>query len=164
MTVAEAQLLDERLRRMAPVSTPGSQRPKVVQLSKFFEMIHPARKSAPRCHVLGPKGERVELPETVLRVLERVAEVLARGDAITVIPIGQELTTQQAADMLNVSRQYLVRLVEQGKIPFTKTGKHRRLRIEDVLEFKKGRDLGRKAALRKLTQMSQELGGYRELG
>ena len=93
-------------------------------------------------------------------MLERVAEVLARGDSITVVPVGREATTQQAADLLNVSRQYLVRLLEEERIPFRKTGKHRRLRIEDVLAFKEKRDKDRRAGLRELSQMSQEFGGY----
>jgi len=92
--------------------------------------------------------------------LERVVEVLARGDAITVVPVGKELTTQQAADLLNVSRQYLVRLLEGKRIPFTKTGKHRRLRVEDVLAFKERRDSERRKGLAELTRLTQEFGGY----
>ena len=91
-------------------------------------------------------------------VLERVAEVMARGDSITVVPVGRELTTQQGADILNVSRQYLVRLLDEGRIPFTKTGKHRRVRIEDVLSFKDRRDRERRATLAELTQMSEDFG------
>jgi excisionase family DNA binding protein len=89
-----------------------------------------------------------------------VVEVLAHGDAITVVPVGKELTTQQAADLLNVSRQYLVRLLDEARIPYTKTGKHRRLRVEDVLAFKNARDTYRDASLRALTELTEELGGY----
>jgi excisionase family DNA binding protein len=93
-------------------------------------------------------------------VLERVAEVMARGDAITVVPVGKEVTTQQAADLLNVSRQYFVRLLDEGRIPFRKTGKHRRVRVEDVLTFKDQRDKDRRAGLRELSRVTQEFGGY----
>lgn len=93
-------------------------------------------------------------------MLERVAEVMARGDSITVVSVSKELTTQQAADLLNVSRQYLVRLLDEKRLPFTKTGKHRRLRIEDVLAFKENRDRNRSAGMRELSQLTQELGGY----
>lgn len=78
----------------------------------------------------------------------------------TVVPVGKEVTTQQAADLLNVSRQYLVRLLEERRLPFRKTGKHRRLRIEDVLTFKSQRDKDRRAGLRELSQVTQEFGGY----
>jgi len=89
------------------------------------------------CQLVGPSGETIPIPKSVFYVLERVAEVMARGDSLTVVPVGKEVTTQQAADVLNVSRQYLVRLLDQGRIPSTKTGKHRRLRIEDVLASRK---------------------------
>lgn len=70
------------------------------------------------------------------------------------------MTTQQAADLLNVSRQYLVRLLDEGRIQFRKTGKHRRLRVQDVLVFKEQRDKNRRAGLRELSQLTQEFGGY----
>ena len=75
------------------------------------------------------------------------------------------MTTQQAADLLNVSRQYLVRLLEGKRIPYTKTGKHRhwRLRIEDVLGFKERRDQDRGKTLDELTNLSEKFGGYEEL-
>jgi len=127
----------------------------------FDGMTHTFRSlSAPKCQLLGPKGESVALPESVFYVLERVVEVMARGDSITVVPVGREVTTQQAADLLSVSRQYLVRLLDEGRISFRKTGKHRRLRVEDVLSFKDKCDKDRRAGLRELSQMTQELGGY----
>jgi excisionase family DNA binding protein len=92
--------------------------------------------------------------------LYRALVSLARGDSITVVPVGREMTTQQAADLLNVSRQYLVRLLDEGRIPFRKTGKHRRVRIEDVLAFKDVRDRDRRAGLRHLSRMTEEFGGY----
>jgi excisionase family DNA binding protein len=96
-------------------------------------------------------------------LLERIIEVLASGDAITVVPVGKELTTQQAANLLNVSRQYLVRLLDEGRLPFRKTGTHRRVRMEDVVAFARQRDRDRMASLDDLAQLSQEFGGYEEI-
>jgi excisionase family DNA binding protein len=161
MATAAAHPLEEQIRRMSPVSAPPDQR---AALTALVELLgHAAeRRKHPRCELVGPSGERIALPEAAFYVLERVAEVLARGDAITVVPMGKELTTQQAADLLNVSRQYLVRLLDEGRVPFTKTGKHRRLRIEDVLAFRQRRDEERRAKLDELTSLSEEVGGYRE--
>jgi excisionase family DNA binding protein len=83
-------------------------------------------------------------------------DVLARGD-------GSELTTQQAADILNVSHQYLIRLLDEGAVPSTQTGADRRIRVDDLLRYKQQRDRERAEALDELTQLSQEMGGYDEL-
>ena len=161
MEAARPLSMEDQIRRMTPVAAPPEQQAQVAALSKALEqMVHPPKRRAPKCQLVGPKGESIPLPESVFYVLERVAEVLARGDSITVVPVGREVTTQQAADLLNVSRQYLVRLLDDGRIPFRKTGKHRRLRIEDVLAFKEKRDKDRRAGLRELSQMTQEFGGY----
>lgn len=153
--------LEARLRRMTPVAAPPEQRAQIVALSRAMEgMADTPKRRAPKCQLVGPGGEAISIPESVFYVLERVAEVLARGDSITVVPVGKEVTTQQAAELLNVSRQYLVRLLDEGRIPFRKTGKHRRLRIEDVLSFKEQRDKDRRAGLRELSRLTQDLGGY----
>ncbi len=158
---ATAFRLEEQIRRMTPVAAPPEQQAQVIALSKALDDIaHAPRRRAPKCQLVGPTGESIAIPESVFRVLERVAEVMARGDSITVVPVGRELTTQQAADLLNVSRQYVVRLLDEGRIPYGKTGKHRRLRIEDVLAFKETRDKDRRAGLRELSRMTEELGGY----
>lgn len=158
---AVAHTMEDQIRRMTPVAAPPEQQAQVVALSRALEgMVHPRKRRAPNCQLVGPNGEAIALPPSIFYVLERVAEVLARGDSITVVPVGREVTTQQAADLLNVSRQYLVRLLDEGRIAFRKTGKHRRLRIEDVLEFKGKRDKDRRAGLRDVSQMTQEFGGY----
>jgi len=153
--------LEDMIRKMTPVAAPPDQRADVQALFHALDtMAHRPKRRAPKCKLVGPKGETLAIPESIFYVLERVAEVLARGDAITVVPVGQQLTTQQAADLLNVSRQYLVRLLDEKRIPFTKTGKHRRLRIDDVLAFKENRDGNRRAGLRELSQLTEAFGGY----
>jgi excisionase family DNA binding protein len=160
MAVA-ARPYEDMIRRMTPVAAPPDQQAQVIALSKALEVIaHAPKRGAPKFQLVGPSGTAIPLPESVFFVLERVAEVMARGDSITVVPVGREVTTQQAADLLNVSRQYLVRVLDEGRIPFRRTGKHRRLRIEDVLAFKEKRDKDRRAGLRELSQMTQEFGGY----
>jgi excisionase family DNA binding protein len=81
-------------------------------------------------------------------------------DRTLIVPGGAVMTTQQAADLLNLSRQYLVRLLDDGKIPYDRTGKHRRLKIEDVLAYKQKRDRERDEKLDELTRLTEKLGGY----
>ena len=162
MTTPATPPVEERIRRMTPVSAPAEQRADVAALSKALEGIAKPRKSRrPKCKLVGPKGETLTVPESVFYVLERVAQVLARGDAITVVPVGKELTTQQAADLLNVSRSYLIRLLEEGQISYHKVGTHRRVQLRDVLAYKERTDTDRRAALDELAAEAQRLGlGY----
>jgi excisionase family DNA binding protein len=155
--------IEEQIRRMEPIAAPPEERPEINKMFSFLDAILPSQVQKAACTLVGPSGEALAIPESVFYVLERVVEVMARGDSITVVPIGEKLTTQQAANLLNISRQYLIRLLDENQLPFTKTGKHRRLKLEDVLEFKERRDLDRTSKLNELTQITENLCGYEEL-
>lgn len=161
MATAAGHQFVEAIRAMDPVSVPPEQQAELRALSALLETATTAKSE--KCRLLGPKGERVVIPDSLFSVLARAAEVLASGDSITLVPVGRELTTQQSANLLNVSRQYLVRLLEEMRIPFTKTGKHRRLKLADVLTYKTQRDSHARKTLDELTRLSQEAGGYNEI-
>lgn len=110
--------------------------------------------------LLGPDGEQVPLPAEVYRVLRQVVEVMRQGKATVVAPHGLLLTTQEAADFLGVSRPTLVKLLEDGHIPFEKPNRHRRVRLQDVLDFRARRRDEQRAALNQLTEEASELGLY----
>jgi len=95
-------------------------------------------------------------------VLVDAAHQLAAGNGVVVLPYSQELTTQQAADLLNVSRPHLVGLLEAGTIPFHKVGTHRRVTLKDLLAFKRTRHRDRRTALQAMVDDAQELGTYEE--
>lgn len=107
-----------------------------------------------------PNGEQVELPGEAALLLRDLFAALAEGQAVSVVPLHKELTTQEAADLLNISRQGLVDLLEAGKLPFHKPNKHRRIRAADLLRYKRQRDEERAQALRELTQLSEDTGDY----
>jgi excisionase family DNA binding protein len=116
----------------------------------------------PQTYLLGPDGERIELPPSAVEALKAVIDALMRGQSVTLISQDKELTSQGAADMLHVSRPHLIKLLDRGEIPFHLVGTHRRIRLEDVLAYQERRDAERDAALRELTRLSEELpGGYR---
>ena len=103
------------------------------------------------------KAHELELPTSALRLLMNVLAELAEGNAVRVVPVHAELTTQEAADMLNVSRPHLVKLLEEGGLPFHKTGKHRRVRFADLIQFKSAREQASDDAMRELAAQAQEL-------
>ena len=113
-----------------------------------------------RAKLVSPKGDKILVPGPLFEVLERAAESLTHGEAVAIIPIHKQLTTNQAAELLNVSRQYLVRLLDDEKIPFSRTGTHRRIRFGDLMDFKQQRDEMRRQALSEMTRRSQEAGLY----
>ncbi|PAT32770.1 helix-turn-helix domain-containing protein [Vandammella animalimorsus] len=106
-------------------------------------------------------AHQVELPTSALRLLVDILAELADGNAVRVVPVHTELTTQEAADLLNVSRPHLVKLLEEGVLAFHRTGKHRRVKLADLMEYKQARERASAQAMAELAQQSQTLGmGY----
>jgi excisionase family DNA binding protein len=98
----------------------------------------------------------IELPADAVNLLMDILGAMAAGRGITLIPENAELTTMKAADLLNVSRPYLIGLLEDGQIPFRKVGKHRRIRMEDVMNYKSRIDAEREEVLAQLVKEAQE--------
>lgn len=100
------------------------------------------------------------VPREAAVLLAKILGFLANGEGVNVMPNSAELTTQQAAEFLNVSRPYLIKLLESDEIPFRMVGTHRRIRFQDLHEYKTRDDLARRRAADELTQLTQELGLY----
>jgi len=125
------------------------------ELSEIGSSDEPAR-------LVGPGGEAIDLPPSVFHALQRVVDAMRQGLTITLVPHGKELTTKQAADLLHVSRPFLVRNLLGKEIPFEKVGTHRRVRLEDVLAYRERRARERRALLDSMTEAAQDVpGGYR---
>ncbi len=143
-TAQETQIATESSRRLAMI------------LGKRPKKVLPIQISAD-----GGKGETVEIPLSAFRLLADILTQMAMGNAVSLIPIHAELTTQEAADLLNVSRPYLVDLLEQNKIPHRKVGSHRRILFQDLMAYKQDITQKRRKALEELAAQAQELGlGY----
>jgi excisionase family DNA binding protein len=131
-------------------------------LAKETSRVLSARRQNPdplSLRVLDGDEERtVKLPASTVRMLIRILEETARGNAVTLIPVHAELTTQEAADMLNISRPTLIQLLDEGKIGYRKVGTHRRVRFEALMAYKRCADEDRKAALAALVAYDQEIG------
>lgn len=110
--------------------------------------------------LLGPGGEEVVLPTSVVGALRQLVDYLIHDKVVTVVPVDKTLTTQEAADILNVSRPYLVKMLEAGALPFTKVGSHRRVQLRDVMVYKQRCDAERAQALDRLAALNQEMGLY----
>jgi excisionase family DNA binding protein len=110
--------------------------------------------------LIGSDDEQLILPPSVYETLLKAVHLMAQGKPISIVPFEHELTTQEAADLINVSRPFLVKLLEEGKVPFHLVGTHRRVRFVDLVLYKKTRDKERRQALKRLTELSEQLGLY----
>ena len=106
----------------------------------------------------GEPGEVLSVPAPAMQLLANIRAEMAQGNAVTVTPIHEEITTQQAADLLNVSRPFFVQLLDEGAIPFRKVGTRRRVRLQDVMAYKRDLYEKRRQTLNELTAYDQELG------
>jgi excisionase family DNA binding protein len=130
---------------------------------RHLETYKIPKRSSVRIKVLtkGGKPETVSIPGSALHLLLHMLNEMSQGNAVTLVPSHAEITTQQAANMLNVSRPYLVKLLDEGKIPCRTVGKYRRLRFNDLMAYKRKDDKVRAKILDRLTAEAQKLGmGY----
>jgi excisionase family DNA binding protein len=112
--------------------------------------------------LLGPDGEMIGIPGSAFEALRLVVDAMSKGQTLVLAPQEEELTSQQAADLLRVSRPHLVKLLDEGRIPFHRVGTHRRVRLEDVLDFRRRRSEERREKLDELGRLSENFeGGYR---
>jgi excisionase family DNA binding protein len=108
----------------------------------------------------GSDFARLEVPPATLRLLSQILALMARQQTFVLYPESSELTTKQAAEVLGVSRPFLIRVLETGDIPFRKVGRHRRVLMKDVLTYKQSMQVKSRAALDELVKLSEEMGGY----
>lgn len=127
-------------------------------LSALQDRGRPA--ATPRPRLTGPDGHSVELPEPMFEVLLQVAVAMKAGLAVTVAPHHLLLSTQEAADLLRISRTTLVRLLETGAIPFEKPSRHRRVRLDDLLEYRRRQRSAAELALADMIADTERLGLY----
>ncbi len=105
-------------------------------------------------------GDALSLPEELRDLLLRGVHELRRGNRVSLLSFGRLLTTQQAAELLGMSRPYLIRLLERDEVPYEMVGTHRRLRLDDVLAYRRERSSRRRESLRELSRDADDLGIY----
>lgn len=104
--------------------------------------------------------EKIKIPLNALKLLAKILKVTSQGKPISVVPIATEMTTQAAAEFLGCSRPHLVKLLEEGEIPYTKVGKHRRVKLEDVDFYKKKMKANQKTQIIEIMRADEEAGMY----
>ena len=135
-----------------PITLPKAEQKRVEELDALL-----SRGSAA---LVSSNGERIELPNTVYKILRKVVTLMAHGQAVTLVPDNQAVTTQRASDLLGMSRPFFVKLLETGAMAYHHIGNQRRVYLRDVLAYAQKRDEGRQAALDRLSRAAVEAGLY----
>ncbi len=151
---------------MSTTTTRSARDPQVVEppqdLSEMLELARFLENHSAPAILLGPDGEQIPLPMAAYEVLKQIVSAMERGASVSVEPIDRQLTTQQAADLLGVSRNTLVRLLDEHELPFERLGesRHRRLRLHDVLAYRERKRTDRRSRLDEMTRQATEDGLY----
>lgn len=132
--------------------------------AQAIQEIDRALSSAPgdTHYLVDSEGHKMAISPSIFRVLAKAAREMAQGHSITILHYDHELTTQQAADLLGVSRPYFIGILEAGKIAYHMTGTHRRIYMRDLLAYKERRDTLWHEHLRELRRVSESLGLYED--
>lgn len=130
----------------------------ISRVSRFLQRDD--QESAATSRLVGPDGESVEIPAEIYDILKVVVKEMQAGHAVSITPLTQRITTQEAADLLGVSRPTLVKLVETGAIAYEKPGRHRRLLLTDVIDYRNARHREAMLRLDELTGEASEAGLY----
>lgn len=144
-------------------TTKSDQRIAINSLKGFQSVSHEVKSSQSKGIKIKIQetGEFITIPKKALLLLSAILQNMAEGKSISIIPSGSEISTQQAADMLNVSRPHLVKLLEAGLIPFKKVGSHRRVLLQDIITYEKNLNKEREGQLDFLAKQAQDLNlGY----
>ena len=128
----------------------------IAQLEELFS-LEPSQ-----AKLVGSNGKEVKIPEPVYRMLRDIVRLMASGQRVSIVSHNCQLTTQEAAEILNVSRPFLVKLLEAGEIPYIKVGSHRRVIFQDLMNYKEQRKVKRQKGLKEITQFLQDEGFYEE--
>lgn len=154
--MAPPTVLDHHL--SIPDEATAIQAAEAVDVLDRFLRRHPTVSTAPVSLEADDDDSTLEIPGHALRLLMDLLAQIANGNAVTIAPVHTELTTQQAADLLSVSRPYLVKLLEERKIPYRRVGNRRRVLLTDLLAYKRVDDSERQAIADELTTETQRLG------
>lgn len=137
-----------------PISIPVSQQEQVQELQKLM------RREGKASLVGRGEGPALELPGVVYSLLLRILESMEEGKAISIVPVMQDLTTQEAANFLGVSRPFFVKLLETGKLRYHMTGTHRRVYLKDLMDYRQRRDHDKLDAINRIAQFEEDAGLY----
>ncbi|MHB8870812.1 MAG: helix-turn-helix domain-containing protein [Thermoleophilia bacterium] len=137
-----------------PVRAEEQETTDVIDLAQYLAQPRSQRSA----FLVSDERDRKRIPPSVHRILLKVVQEMAAGNAVSIVPVHHELTTQEAADLLNVSRPHVVKLLEEGAIPYHMVGTHRRLRFDDLISYRKRRSARRREILTALAEENEKLG------
>ncbi len=149
---------------LEPTTLAPNEAETAAEAARALAEVIPAKRTGRTRVTISPEEspqQKIIVPVAAFQLLVDILAELANGNGVTVMPVKAELTSQQAADLLNVSRPYLVKLLEENKIPYRKVGTRRRVLLADLLTYKRKDDARRLKVLDELAAEAQELGlGY----